>query len=99
MILRILEQQTQTGAAGESLRPGSAARTRVVWGPVLPQDRSRLVEDEARLVASGIHSRRTAAGLLDVADPDAEWQRWQDEEEGRRKVEEEDGSGVMDEDG
>ena len=33
-----------------------------------------------RLVASGIHSRRTAAGLLDVADPDGEWARWLSEE-------------------
>ena len=72
MILRILEQQT-----GERLAP---YRTRIVWGPVLPQDRSRLVEDETRLVAAGIHSRRTAAGLLDVADPDAEWERWREEE-------------------
>jgi hypothetical protein len=72
MILRILEQYT-----GESFAP---YRTRVVWPPVLPEDRSRLVVDETRLVASGIHSRRTAAGLLDVADPDSEWQRWQDEQ-------------------
>jgi hypothetical protein len=71
MALRILEQHT-----GEKLAP---YRTRVVWGPVLPQDRSRLAEDEARLVAAGIHSRRTAAGLLDVADPEGEWQRWRDE--------------------
>jgi hypothetical protein len=72
MILRILERFT-----GESFAPYGS---RVVWGPVLPQDRSRLVEDEARLVASGIHSRRTAAGLLDVADPDGEWERWREEE-------------------
>jgi Phage portal protein, SPP1 Gp6-like len=72
MVLRILEQQT-----GESLAP---YRTRVVWGPLLPLDRSRLVEDEARLVGAGIHSRRTAAGLLDVSDPDAEWERWRAEE-------------------
>lgn len=71
MILRILEQQT-----GESFAP---YRSRVIWGAVLPQDRSRLAADEARLVAAGIHSRRTAAGLLDVTDPDAEWQRWQEE--------------------
>jgi hypothetical protein len=73
MALRILEQYT-----GETFAP---YRSRVVWPPVLPDDRSRLVADEARLVAAGIHSRRTAAGLLDVADPDAEWQRWQDEQE------------------
>jgi hypothetical protein len=52
-----------------------------VWGPVLPQDRSRLVDDETRLVAAGVHSRRTAAGLLDVADPDGEWERWREEEQ------------------
>jgi hypothetical protein len=72
MVLRILEQQT-----GEVFAP---YRSRIVWGPVLPEDRSRLAEDESRLVASGIHSRRTAAGLLDVADPDGEWERWRDEE-------------------
>jgi hypothetical protein len=75
MVLRILEQHT-----GESFAP---YRTRIVWGPVLPQDRSRLVADEVRLVTGGIHSRRTAAGLLEVADPDAEWQRWLAEEEDR----------------
>jgi hypothetical protein len=46
------------------------------------------VEDEARLVAAGIHARRTAAGLLDVADPEGEWERWRAEEsaalDGRR---------------
>ena len=72
MILRILEQYT-----GEPLAP---YRSRVIWAPVLPQDRSRLVDDEARLVTAGIHSRRTAAAMLDVPDPDAEWARWQDEQ-------------------
>lgn len=73
MVLRILEQQT-----GEPFAP---YRTRIVWGPVLPQDRSRLAEDETRLVSAGIHSRRTAAGLLDVADPEGEWERWREEED------------------
>ncbi|MEO8457187.1 MAG: phage portal protein [Chloroflexota bacterium] len=72
MILRLLEQHT-----GETFAP---YRTRVIWPPALPQDRTRLVDEEARLVASGIHSRRTAATLLDVDDPDAEWQRWQEEQ-------------------
>lgn len=72
LILRILEQQT-----GETFAP---YQTRVVWGSLLPQDRSRLVADEARLVAAGIHSRRTAAGELGVADPEGEWQRWLEEE-------------------
>lgn len=79
MALRILEQYT-----GEPFAP---YRSRVVWAPVLPEDRSRLVSDEARLVAAGIHSRRTAAGLLDVADPDAEWQRWQQEQGSRAQSE------------
>ena len=93
MALRILEQFAPGEASFAPLRQGSgqAYRTRIVWGPVLPQDRSRLVDDEARLVASGIHSRRTAAGLLDVADPDGEWSRWVLEEEGRRRVEGEGG--------
>jgi len=72
MILRILEQQTR--------EPFAPYVSRVIWGPVLPEDRSRLAEDEARLVAAGIHSRRTAAGLLDVADPEAEFVRWKEEE-------------------
>ncbi len=72
MVLQIAEQQT-----GESFAP---YRSRIAWGPVLPQDRSRLVEDETRLVTSGIHSRRTAAGLLDVPDPESEWARWLSEE-------------------
>ena len=37
--------------------------------------------DETALVAAGIHSRRRAADLLGVPDPDAEWQRWRQEEE------------------
>lgn len=73
MILRLLEQHT-----GETYAP---YHTRVVWPQSMPQDRSRLVDEEARLVSSGIHSRRTAAVMLDVADPDAdaEWQRWREE--------------------
>jgi len=72
MILRILEQQT-----GEAYAP---YRSRVVWGPLLPQDRSRLAEDEARLVEAGIHSRRRAADELGVADPETEFARWLEEE-------------------
>ena len=74
MILRLLEQYT-----GVSYAP---YRSRVVWGELLPVDRSRLVADEARLVAAGIHSRRRAADELGVADPEAEFERWQ-EEDGR----------------
>jgi hypothetical protein len=72
MILRILEQQT-----GVAYAP---YRSRIVWGSLLPQDRSRLAEDEARLVEAGIHSRRRAADELGVADPETEFARWLEEE-------------------
>jgi hypothetical protein len=71
LILRIRERFT-----GESYAP---YRTRVLWGPVLPQDRSRQVADERVLVAAGIHSRRRAADALGVEDPEAEFQRWLEE--------------------
>lgn len=75
MILRILDQFAAP-EAGEAFAP---YRSRIVWGAVLPQDRSRLVEDESRLVAAGVHSRRTAAALLEIDDPEAEWARWREE--------------------
>lgn len=73
MVLQVLEQKT-----GQRF---GLVRLGVHWGAVLPQDRSRLVADETALVAAGIHSRRLAADLLGVADPDAEWARWREEEE------------------
>ncbi|MER3421721.1 MAG: portal protein, partial [Chloroflexota bacterium] len=72
LILRLLERFT-----GEAFAP---YRNRIVWGPVLPQDRSRQVADERALVAAGIHSRRRAADALGVEDPDAEFERWLAEE-------------------
>lgn len=71
MMLRLL--QRQTGVDYGDLRLSAQ------WGGVLPQDRARLVADETALVAAGVHSRRTAAGLLGVADPEAEWARWRAE--------------------
>lgn len=38
------------------------------------------MDDEARLVSAGIHSRRRAADELGVEDPDTEFQRWLEEE-------------------
>jgi hypothetical protein len=72
LILRLLEQQT-----GVSYAP---YRTRIVWGSVLPQDRSRLVADEQALVSAGIHSRRRAADELGVEDPEGEFSRWLEEQ-------------------
>ena len=67
MILRVLEQHT-----GVQYLP---VRQQITWGPVLPQDRGRLVRDEQLLVNAGIHSRRTAMENLGVQDPDAELRR------------------------
>ena len=71
LILRLLERYT-----GVSYAP---YRSRVVWSPLLPIDRSRLVVDETRLVAAGIHSHRRAADELGVDDPDSEFDRWREE--------------------
>jgi len=74
MILRILEQYAQPAVSHAPFR------SRVVWGSVLPLDRSRLVEDERVLVTAGIHSRRRAADELGVEDPDGEFRRWVEEQ-------------------
>jgi hypothetical protein len=68
---------------GQALSPATYApyRSRIVWGSVLPLDRSRLVEDERALVAAGIHSRRRAADNLGVEDPELEFRRWIEERE------------------
>ncbi len=73
LILRVLEQRT-----GVNYLP---VRQQIVWGPVLPQDRGRLVRDEQLLVNAGLHSRRTAMETLGVPDPDAEMARVREEEE------------------
>ncbi len=54
---------------------------RVVWGPVLPQDMTRLVSNEQTLVQTGIHSRRRAMDELGVKDPEYEFNRWLEERE------------------
>ncbi|MFQ5874542.1 MAG: phage portal protein [Dehalococcoidia bacterium] len=74
MILKILEQKR-----GLSFGP---VRPRIVWGPILPQDRARLVQDEELLVRSRIHSRRRAMENLGIPDPDAELARLREEGNG-----------------
>ena len=78
MMLRILEQET-----GVSYGP---YRSRVIWGPVLPQDRGRLVRDEQILVGAGLHSRRRAMDNLGVEDADAEYTRWLEEKRQERAL-------------
>ncbi len=73
MILSVVEHMT-----GESF---GNRRTRIAWGPILPQDRSRAVRDEQILVGAGVHSRRTAMDELGIEDPEAEFRRWLEEEE------------------
>lgn len=73
MILRILERYAEPRTSYVPYR------SRIAWGSVLPLDRSRQVEDERTLVASGIHSRRRAADNLGVGDPESEFTRWLEE--------------------
>ena len=71
MVLKMLEQKR-----GQTFGP---VWPRIVWGPILPQDRARLVQDEEVLVRSGIHSRRRAMENLGIHDPDTELTRVQEE--------------------
>ena len=71
MVLRVLEQRT-----GERYLP---VRQRIVWGPVLPQDRGRLAREEQLLVEAGLHSRRRAMETLGIDNPDAELTRVKEE--------------------
>ena len=73
MILKMMERMN-----GETF---GNYRSRIIWGPVLPQDRDRLVRDEQILVGAGIHSRRRAMNELGIEDPDNEFSRWLEEEE------------------
>jgi len=73
MALKLLEKYR-----GESF---GTNRLRVVWGPVLPQDMTRLVINEQTLVQTGIHSRRRAMDELGVKDPENEFKRWLEERE------------------
>jgi hypothetical protein len=88
MVLRILEQYAKPYAQPYAQPKVIYApyRSRAVWGPVLPLDRSRLVEDERRLVEAGIHSRRRAADELGVEDPEVEFRRWLEEQQGTARV-------------
>ena len=52
---------------------------RTTWGAVLPEDTTRMVQEEQGLVQAGIHSRRTAMDRLGVRSPDAEFRLWCDE--------------------
>jgi len=73
LILKLLEKYRNENFGDNHLR--------VIWGPVLPQDRERLVESEQVLIQSGIHSRRRAMDEVGVKDPEMEFNRWLEERE------------------
>ena len=61
-------------------------RMRVVWGPVLPQDKVRQVQNEVALVQAGIHSRKWAMDELGIQDPGGEFNRWLEERQSILKM-------------
>lgn len=73
MVLKLLEKYQ-----GESFGDN---HLRVVWGPVLPQDMARQVNNEQTLVQTGIHSRRRAMDEIGIRDPEYEFRRWLEERE------------------
>jgi hypothetical protein len=73
MVLRLLEKYQ-----GESFGDN---HLRVVWGPVLPQDIARQVNNEQILVQTGVHSRRRAMDELGIRDPEYEFKLWLEERE------------------
>ena len=73
IILKLLEKYR-----GESFGEN---QLRVIWGPVLPQDITRQVNNEQVLVQTGIHSRRRAMDDIGIRDPEYEFKRWLEERE------------------
>ena len=71
LILRLLEKYCNEDFGDHQLR--------VVWGPILPQDLSKLVGNEQVLVQNGIHSRCRAMDEMGVNDPEMEFGRWLEE--------------------
>lgn len=54
---------------------GGLRQTTTIWPNILPSDAESAVQNEVRLVASGIHSRRTAVAALGGNDPEGELAR------------------------
>ena len=71
LILKLLEKYHHENFGNNHLR--------VVWGPLLPQDKERLVANEQTLIQNGVHSRRRAMDEVGVKDPEAEFNRWLEE--------------------
>ncbi len=73
IILKLLEKYQGENFGDNHLR--------VVWGPVLPQDLTRQVNNEQILVQTGIHSRRRAMDEIGIRDTEYEFKRWLEERE------------------
>ncbi len=71
MILKLLEKFEKADFGDNRLG--------VVWGPVLPQDRTQLAADEQVMVQNGIHSRHRAMNEMGIKDPEAEFKQWLEE--------------------
>ena len=78
MVLRLHALHGDPHAA-TVIAPNSGYTLRIVWPPILPSDRTELVQQETALVAAGIHSRRRAMDLLGEGDSEAEWKKVQEE--------------------
>lgn len=52
---------------------------RIVWAPVLPQDKQRQSQYERIMVETGLQSRRTAMDEIGVREPEREFARWMEE--------------------
>ncbi len=68
---------------------------RIIWGPILPQDKQRQSQYEDLLVRTGLHARRTAMEEIGVRDPEKEFSRWLEE---RRTIMEQEREGDRDRD-
>ena len=73
----VLSMHAQHGdeMAARVIAPNAGYSLRVVWPPILPSDRTELVQQEAALVGAGIHSRRRAMDTLGEGDSEMEWKR------------------------
>jgi len=71
MTLALVERFT-----GQSFGP---LAHRIIWGPILPLDRQRQVQNEVSMIQSGVHSRRRAMDDLGIEDPEREFSDWLEE--------------------
>ncbi|MBN1862759.1 MAG: phage portal protein [Dehalococcoidales bacterium] len=73
LVLKLLEKYRNQRFGDNHLR--------IVWGPVLPQDTERLINNEQILIQNGVHSRRRAMDEVGVKDPEMEFSQWLKERE------------------